>query len=81
MIPCELTIPASLRYSFLHFGQGRMLDHLLVSRALFAYFRQAEVHNELLHDESSSGASDKKFPESDHAPVVVEFALPEPIET
>lgn len=81
MIPCELTIPASLRYSFLHFGQGRMLDHLLVSRALFACFRQAEVHNELLHDESSSGASDKKFPESDHAPVVVEFALPEPIET
>ena len=76
MVPCERTIPNSARFSLLHRGQGAMLDHLLVSRMLLAHYQDAEIHNEVLHDESIAFADDKKFPESDHAPVVAEFAWP-----
>jgi len=76
MMPCELTVPESSRYSYLYLGKGRMLDHLLVSRGLLALYSGAQIHNELLHDESIAFSSDKKFPESDHAPVVAEFELP-----
>jgi len=76
MVPCELTVPETSRYSFLHLGKGRMLDHLLVSRGMLARYRGAEIHNELLHDESIAFSTDKKYPESDHAPVVAEFELP-----
>jgi exonuclease III len=54
-----------------------MLDHILASRSLLAFYRNTEIHNELLHDESAAFATDEKFPESDHAPVVAEFVLPE----
>lgn len=74
MIPCERTVPASSRYTLFHRGKGFMLDHILVTRDLLAYYRGTEIHNEVLPDES--GASDKNFPESDHAPVVAEFGLP-----
>jgi exonuclease III len=50
-----------------------MLDHLLVTRNLLAHYRGSEIHNELLHDESAAFAIDRKFPESDHAPVVATF--------
>ena len=53
-----------------------MLDHIQVSRTLLAYFRGSEVHNEFLHDESIVFTPRIFFPESDHAPVVVEFELP-----
>lgn len=75
MVPCELTIPESSRYSFLHHGKGRMLDHLLASRNMLAYYKGSEIHNELLHDESTASSSDRKFPESDHAPVIAEFDM------
>lgn len=77
IFPCEQTIPESSRYSLKHQGQGIMLDHLLVSRNLLAFYKGAEVHNELLHDESLAFAVDTKFPESDHAPVIAEFELPD----
>lgn len=77
LVPCELSIPEPSRYSLIHNGKGNMLDHLLVSRPLLAYYRGAEIHNEILHDESLAFASDTKFPESDHAPVVAEFNLPD----
>jgi exonuclease III len=54
-----------------------MLDHLLVCRNMLAYYKGSEVHNELLHDESIAFATDIKFPESDHAPVVAEFEIPD----
>ncbi|MGB9940930.1 endonuclease/exonuclease/phosphatase family protein [Methanosarcina sp.] len=76
MLPCELSIPETSRFSLYHRGKGRMLDHLLVSRSLLGYFKGSEVHNELLHDESIAFATEEKFPESDHAPVVAEFELP-----
>lgn len=76
MVPCERTIPEPARYSLFHQGKGHMLDHLLVSRNLLTFYQGAEIHNELLHDESLAFADDKKYPESDHAPVVAEFELP-----
>jgi endonuclease/exonuclease/phosphatase family metal-dependent hydrolase len=76
LVPIESTIPEPSRYTLFHHGRGEMLDHLLVTRNLLASFRGCEIHNELLHDESQSFATDVKFPESDHAPVVATFDLP-----
>ena len=76
MVPCELTVPEPSRFSLLYLGKGVMYDHILVSRALVAYYRGAEIHNEILPDESGAFRTDVKFPESDHAPVVAVFDLP-----
>jgi len=76
MVPCENNIPESARYSLLHLGHGKMLDHIIVSRALLTHLRGAVVHNEALIDESGAFRGDVKFPQSDHAPVVAEFELP-----
>jgi len=76
MVPCEFTVPEPSRFSLYHMGRPRMIDHILASRPLLAFYRGAEIHNEVLHDESIAFASDVKFPESDHAPVVAEFSLP-----
>ncbi|MDD2340819.1 MAG: hypothetical protein PHG79_11430 [Methanosarcina sp.] len=54
-----------------------MLDHLLVSRGMLAFYKGSEVYNELLHDESVAYATETKFPESDHVPIVAEFELPD----
>lgn len=75
MIPCELSVPETSRYSLLHLGQGAMLDHVIASRPLLSYYRGTEIHNEILPDESGAFRTDVKFPESDHAPVVAEFVL------
>lgn len=75
MIPCENNIPDSARYSLIHLGRGRMLDHIVVSRSLLGYFRGAEIRSEALPDESGAFRTDTRFPESDHAPVVAEFDL------
>jgi hypothetical protein len=37
------------------------------------HYRGSEIHNEILHDESAAFAIDRKYPESDHAPVVATF--------
>ncbi|GAA2627988.1 endonuclease/exonuclease/phosphatase family protein [Paractinoplanes durhamensis] len=76
LVPIEQTVPQSSRYTLFHQGQGNMLDHMLVTRNLLAHYRGSEIHNEILHDESQSFATDRKFPESDHAPVVATFDLP-----
>ncbi len=75
MVPIENTVPASSRYTLIHQGRGDMLDHMLVTRSLLAHYRGSEIHNEVLHDESAAFAGDRKFPESDHAPVVATFAF------
>ena len=75
LLPCERTIPESARFSLYHNGQPSMLDHLLVSQSLLQFYRGTEIHNETLHDESLAYAGDKKFPESDHAPVIAEFVF------
>jgi hypothetical protein len=75
MLPCEMSIPESSRFSLYHQGKENMLDHLLACRNMLAYYKGSEVHNELLHDETIAFATDIKYPESDHAPVVAEFEL------
>lgn len=75
MVPCERTVPGSARFSLFHRGRPNMLDHLLISRSLLPFYRTTEIHNELLHDESIAFADDKKFPESDHAPVIAELEI------
>jgi len=77
LVPIENTVPQSSRYTLFHQGRGEMLDHMLVTRNLLAHYRGSEIHNEVLHDESASFATDRKFPESDHAPVVATFDLPD----
>ncbi|MFB6391894.1 hypothetical protein [Polymorphospora lycopeni] len=68
-------MPASSRYTLFHQGRGDMLDHMLVTRNLLAHYRGSEIHNEILHDESAAFGTDRKYPESDHAPVVATFAF------
>jgi endonuclease/exonuclease/phosphatase family metal-dependent hydrolase len=76
LVPCEFTVPEPSRYSLWHLGRGNMLDHVLVSRPMLAHYRGAEIHNEVLPDESGAFRTDLKFPESDHAPVIAEFEIP-----
>ncbi len=77
IVPCERTVPESSRYSLLHRGKGTMLDHILASRPLLTFYQGTQIHNEILHDKSIAFATNDKFPESDHAPVVAEFVLPD----
>jgi endonuclease/exonuclease/phosphatase family metal-dependent hydrolase len=77
LVACERTVPESSRFTLYHHGRGVMLDHILVSRPLLGFYRGTEIHNELLHDESMAFASDRTYPESDHAPVIAEFEIPE----
>jgi endonuclease/exonuclease/phosphatase family metal-dependent hydrolase len=73
LVPIEHTIPSEARYTLFHHGRGQMIDHMLVTRNLLAHYRGSEIHNEILHDDSIAFATDVKYPESDHAPVVATF--------
>ncbi len=59
--------------SMLFHGRGLRPDHILVSRSLLGWYRNLEVHNELLHDESVSLVTGAPFAESWHAPVIAAF--------
>jgi endonuclease/exonuclease/phosphatase family metal-dependent hydrolase len=75
LIPCEKTIPETARYTLYHHGRKNMLDHLVMSKSLLPFYRGSEIHNENLPDESIAFATDTKFPQSDHAPVVADFQV------
>jgi hypothetical protein len=47
LVPIEHTIAAPARYTLYHQGHGEMLDHILISRNLLAYYRGSEIHNEI----------------------------------
>lgn len=68
---CARAVPEPARYSLLHRGAGVLVDHILVSRALWRRFRGARVLNENLHNAAFEGREDV---DSDHAPVVADFA-------
>lgn len=74
MVPCSQALSASRRFTHIHHGEGNLLDHVLISQALLPHFAGAEIHNEALHDESLPFYFERKFPESDHAAFVAEFA-------
>ena len=78
LVPLENSVDASRRYSVIHGGHPRMLDHLLASPALRELYRETEVFNEGLLDELYSSDKDEDLPGSFHAPVVSEFNLPVP---
>lgn len=73
MMPLENNVPESSRYTLFHHGRPEMIDHILASRGFVQAFSHAEIHNEILPDESVAFAGDQKHPESDHAPVVAVF--------
>lgn len=62
--------------SMLFHGRAMRPDHILASRALLGWYRELEVHNELLHDEAVALATHAPSAESYHAPVVAEFERP-----
>ncbi|MBY0430716.1 MAG: endonuclease/exonuclease/phosphatase family protein, partial [Rhodospirillales bacterium] len=45
LVPVERSLPESQRFSAIHHGRRIMLDHVLVSRPLLAWYRASEVHN------------------------------------
>ncbi len=75
LVPVDRSVAASRRFSVVHHGRPQMLDHVLVSRPLLAWFRGAEVHNEALGDELVTPQVVAGSPESFHAPVVAEFLV------
>jgi len=75
LVPLEVSVPAERRYTVRHFGDKLLLDHVMVSRQLLGFFRQAEIHNESLTDELLAFATGRRDPDSFHAPVVVEFDI------
>jgi len=75
LVPLEHALPETRRFSVLHGGRHVMLDHVLVSRALFAQYRTVEIYNEMLEDEAEAGTRAPISPGSYHAPVVATFEL------
>lgn len=76
LVVLEHRLPEHRRFTIIHAGRRQMLDRVLVSRPLLALFRDIEVHNEALGDEVIAYTMVDRTPESYHAPVVAEFALP-----
>lgn len=79
LVPVDRSLADSRRFSVVHHGRPQMLDHVLVSRPLLAWFRGAEVHNEALGDELVTPQVVAGSGESFHAPLVAEF-LVEPLQ-
>lgn len=77
LVPVERSLADSRRFSVVHHGRPQMLDHVLVSRPLLAWYRGVEIHNEALGDELVTSHAVRGSPESFHAPVVAEFGVPE----
>ncbi len=75
LVPVERTLADSRRFSVVHHGRPQMLDHILVSRSLLAWYRGVEIHNEALGDELITSHAVRGSPESFHAPVVAEFMV------
>ncbi len=75
LVPLERSLPQSQRFSVIHGGRPVMLDHILVSRSLLAWYRTGEIHNEALGDELSTPAVVRGAPSSYHAPVAAEFEV------
>lgn len=70
LVPLETRIATERRHTVLHAGRPVLLDHVLVSPALAARWRETQILNEGLADEAlTEGPIDGSF----HAPVVVSF--------
>jgi endonuclease/exonuclease/phosphatase family metal-dependent hydrolase len=78
LVPVERTLADSRQFSVVHHGRPQMLDHILVSRPLLAWYRGVEIHNEALGDELVTSHAVRGTPESFHAPMVAEFHFDDP---
>ncbi|MDZ3837932.1 MAG: endonuclease/exonuclease/phosphatase family protein [Rhodospirillales bacterium] len=78
LVPVERTLADSRQFSVVHHGRPQMLDHILVSRPLLAWYRGVEIHNEALGDELVTSHAVRGTPESFHAPMVAEFRFEGP---
>jgi endonuclease/exonuclease/phosphatase family metal-dependent hydrolase len=77
LAPVEAMVPAERRYTVIHAGRRLLLDHMLVSRRLLACQTNAAIDNAALGDELIGYANLGGVAGSFHAPLVVEFTLPE----
>lgn len=68
----ELRLPETERFTVIHGGRRRMLDHILCAPALAARCRDIRADNRNLPDEATMAADD---PRSNHAPLVATFDL------
>ena len=75
LIALERGLPDTQRFSVLHGGRRLMLDHLMVSQALMAFYRHIEVHNEALGDELTGEGAAVPGLDSHHAPIVAAFEI------
>jgi endonuclease/exonuclease/phosphatase family metal-dependent hydrolase len=75
LVLLDRALPLDRSWSVLHHGRRQMLDHILVSHALYGRFRGIDVHNETLSDELVGYARRMQASVSYHAPVVAEFDL------
>ncbi len=75
LLPCELALPADLRYTQVYRGRREMLDHVLITRALVPHFAGARIYNEALRPALEGPGTDPYDPGSDHAPLLVVFRV------
>lgn len=73
MIVLDRAISPERRFSVIHQGRPQMLDHILVSRALYGRFAHIEVQNEALADEAVGYARVDRPAGSYHACLVAQF--------
>jgi endonuclease/exonuclease/phosphatase family metal-dependent hydrolase len=71
--PLDAGLPEGERYSLRHAGQALLVDHILVSPALFSGYRQVHSLNAELIDDTAAEA--QRLEGSLHAPLVAEFDL------
>ncbi len=75
LVPLERSLPQSQRFTVVHGGRRQMLDHILVSQPMLAWYRGGEIHNETLGDELSAPVMVQGAPVSYHAPMAASFEI------
>lgn len=72
-------IPEEKRISYVGWGQRAQLDHILVSRGIYARLEAAGIETHLLDDapRTAGGSRTNGYPRSDHAPAWAVFDLSE----
>jgi endonuclease/exonuclease/phosphatase family metal-dependent hydrolase len=71
-------VPEHRRYTMLHNGRPRLIDHLLLSTALEARLTGADIQNDTLQDHGARAVGLPRLVESDHALFWAEFSAAKP---
>jgi predicted extracellular nuclease len=69
---CAELVPKEKRYTVMHSGDRKTIDHILVSSEMRNGLKNCSILNELLHDHDA-GYTDVPRADSDHALVVASF--------